>query len=68
MQQAARVSDQTGFFNLKATGQPGKLVELDSTSKIFNNPEREGHRGLHLGPLRLKPKPAVGQGQSSSAK
>ncbi|CCI54287.1 MAG: phosphate ABC transporter ATP-binding protein PstB [Tetrasphaera jenkinsii] len=38
MQQAARVSDQTAFFNLKATGQPGKLVELDSTSKIFNNP------------------------------
>ena len=38
MQQAARVSDQTAFFNLKATGQPGKLVEIDSTSKIFNNP------------------------------
>ncbi|MBK6886587.1 MAG: phosphate ABC transporter ATP-binding protein [Tetrasphaera sp.] len=38
MQQAARVSDQTAFFNLAATGKPGKLVEMDSTSTIFNNP------------------------------
>ncbi len=38
MQQAARVSDQTAFFNLAATGKPGNLVEIDSTSKIFNNP------------------------------
>ncbi|GAA1767630.1 MAG TPA: phosphate ABC transporter ATP-binding protein PstB [Tetrasphaera sp.] len=38
MQQAARVSDQTAFFNLAATGKPGKLIELDSTSQIFNNP------------------------------
>ena len=38
MQQAARVSDMTGFFNLEATGKPGKLVEFDDTSKIFNNP------------------------------
>src|SRR6185503_9994954 len=28
MQQAARVSDQTAFFNLKATGEPGRLVEV----------------------------------------
>ncbi|MCA0181012.1 MAG: phosphate ABC transporter ATP-binding protein PstB [Actinobacteria bacterium] len=41
MQQAARVSDQTAFFNLKATGQPGKLVEIDSTSRIFNNPSEK---------------------------
>ncbi len=38
MQQAARVSDRTAFFNLKATGQPGHLIELDDTQKIFNNP------------------------------
>ncbi|MCD8069984.1 MAG: phosphate ABC transporter ATP-binding protein PstB [Akkermansiaceae bacterium] len=32
MQQAARVSDLTGFFML------GRLVEFDSTEKIFSNP------------------------------
>ena len=39
MQQAARVSDQTAFFNLEATGKPGKLVEIGSTEKIFSNPD-----------------------------
>lgn len=38
MQQAARVSDRTGFFNLVGAGQPGILVEIDDTSKIFSNP------------------------------
>ncbi len=38
MQQAARVSDTTGFFNLAAQGKPGRLVEIDDTSKIFTNP------------------------------
>ncbi|WP_022867354.1 phosphate ABC transporter ATP-binding protein PstB [Schaalia vaccimaxillae] len=38
MQQAARVSQQTGFFNLEATGKPGKLVEFDNTEKIFTTP------------------------------
>jgi phosphate transport system ATP-binding protein len=38
MQQAARVSDQTAFFNLKATGQPGHLIEIDDTERIFSNP------------------------------
>jgi phosphate transport system ATP-binding protein len=38
MQQAARVSDRTGFFNLEATGMPGELVEMDQTQKIFSNP------------------------------
>lgn len=38
MQQAARVSDRTAFFNLAATGKPGKLIEMDDTQKIFNNP------------------------------
>jgi phosphate transport system ATP-binding protein len=38
MQQAARVSDRTAFFNLAAVGQPGKLVEVDDTERIFSNP------------------------------
>ena len=38
MQQAARVSERTGFFNLEATGMPGELVEMDDTATIFSNP------------------------------
>jgi phosphate transport system ATP-binding protein len=38
MQQAARVSDRTAFFNLAATGQAGRLVEMDDTQKMFSNP------------------------------
>ena len=38
MQQAARVSQKTGFFNLEATGKPGRLVEFDDTEKIFSHP------------------------------
>jgi phosphate transport system ATP-binding protein len=38
MQQAARVSDRTAFFNLQATGRPGHLIEMDDTTKIFSNP------------------------------
>ncbi len=41
MQQAARVSDDTGFFNLKAAGQPGHLVEFNPTKKMFTNPDSE---------------------------
>ena len=41
MQQAARVSDRTAFFNLKATGQPGRLVEIDETSTIFSSPREQ---------------------------
>jgi phosphate transport system ATP-binding protein len=41
MQQAARVSDRTAFFNLKATGEPGRLVEIDDTTRIFNNPSEQ---------------------------
>ncbi|MEG9226987.1 phosphate ABC transporter ATP-binding protein PstB [Aeromicrobium sp. Sec7.5] len=39
MQQAARVSDDTAFFNLAGVGQPGKLVESGRTEKIFSNPD-----------------------------
>jgi phosphate transport system ATP-binding protein len=38
MQQAARVSESTGFFNLAGVGQPGHLVEFIPTGKIFSNP------------------------------
>ncbi|RLK60483.1 phosphate ABC transporter ATP-binding protein PstB [Actinokineospora cianjurensis] len=41
MQQAARVSDQTAFFNLAGVGQPGRLVELDDTERIFSNPSQK---------------------------
>jgi phosphate transport system ATP-binding protein len=38
MQQAARVSDKTAFFNLSAVGEPGHLVEMNDTSTLFSNP------------------------------
>jgi phosphate transport system ATP-binding protein len=41
MQQAARVSDQTAFFNLAAVGQPGQLVELSDTETMFSNPTQK---------------------------
>jgi phosphate transport system ATP-binding protein len=41
MQQAARVSERTAFFNLAATGRPGQLVEMDDTEKIFSNPSEK---------------------------
>jgi phosphate transport system ATP-binding protein len=41
MQQAARVSDRTGFFNIAGTGQPGRLIEFDDTERIFSNPSNK---------------------------
>lgn len=44
MQQAARVSDMTAFFNAQATesgSKMGYLVEYDLTEQIFNNPKQE---------------------------
>jgi phosphate transport system ATP-binding protein len=38
MQQAARVSDKTGFFSIDKTGDPGRLIEYDDTQRIFSNP------------------------------
>jgi phosphate transport system ATP-binding protein len=34
MQQAARISDLTAYFYL------GRLIEMDQTMKIFNNPQK----------------------------
>ena len=41
MQQAARVSDTTAFFTLRGPGEPGHLVEVDTTQKIFTNPSEK---------------------------
>ncbi len=41
MQQAARVSEETAFFNLAGVGMPGRLVEMNPTKKIFANPDQE---------------------------
>jgi phosphate transport system ATP-binding protein len=41
MQQAARVSEQTGFFNIAGPGQPGRLIEFNPTEKIFSNPDEK---------------------------
>ena len=41
MQQAARISDYTGFFFIENMGDPGKLWEFDETSKMFSNPNRK---------------------------
>jgi phosphate transport system ATP-binding protein len=41
MQQAARVSDNTAFFNLAAVGKPGHLIEVGPTSRIFTNPDQQ---------------------------
>ena len=41
MQQAARVSDVTAFFNLEGAGKPGHLVEMDATDKMFTTPSKK---------------------------
>jgi phosphate transport system ATP-binding protein len=41
MQQAARVSDVTAFFNIDGPGEPGRVVEMGATSKIFTKPDDE---------------------------
>jgi len=41
MQQAARASDATAFFNLEGTGKPGHLVEMGPTETIFTAPKEK---------------------------
>ena len=41
MQQASRVSDETGFFNIAGTGKPGKLIEMADTTTMFSNPSQK---------------------------
>jgi phosphate transport system ATP-binding protein len=39
MQEAARVSDTTAFFNIGGAGEPGRLIEVGPTTKIFTKPD-----------------------------
>ena len=39
MQQAARVSDDTAFFNIAGAGKPGRLIEMNTSKKIFSVPD-----------------------------
>lgn len=41
MQQAARISDFTGFFLIQRHGDPGRLWEFGPTAKMFSTPQRE---------------------------
>jgi phosphate transport system ATP-binding protein len=41
MQQAARASDVTAFFNLEKSGRPGRLVEIGPTETIFTKPAEQ---------------------------
>lgn len=41
MQQAARVSDKTAFFNIAGTGKPGRLIEMDDTATMFSSPREQ---------------------------
>ncbi|GEL46385.1 phosphate ABC transporter ATP-binding protein [Cellulomonas hominis] len=41
MQQAARVSEKTAFFNIAGTGQPGRLIEIDDTATMFSSPKEQ---------------------------
>jgi phosphate transport system ATP-binding protein len=41
MQQAARVSEFTGFMLAKETGEPGRLIEYGLTNKIFTMPDHK---------------------------
>jgi phosphate transport system ATP-binding protein len=41
MQQAARISDYTGFFYIENMGDPGRLWEFDDTEKMFSTPDRK---------------------------
>src|SRR5699024_1556602 len=52
MQQAARVSDRTGFFNIAGTGEPGRLVELDDTATMFASPSEQATEDYIAGRFR----------------
>ena len=54
MQQAARVSDYTGFFTIEGTGKPGHLVEMDVTKTMFSNPNEKATEDYVSGALRLE--------------
>jgi phosphate transport system ATP-binding protein len=39
MQQAARVSHQCAFFLVEEVREPGRIIEVGETKKIFDNPD-----------------------------
>src|SRR5450756_34459 len=41
MQQASRVSDVTAFFTIESAGDPGRLIEVDDTQRLFTNPSQK---------------------------
>ena len=49
MAQAARVSDTTAFFSVTQAGQPGRLIEVGPTQRIFNDPLCEATRDYITG-------------------
>ena len=53
MQQAARIADYTGFFNLKAVGQPGPPGVLHRHLHHVQQPAERRGRALRLRPFRL---------------
>src|SRR6202035_2049505 len=59
MQQAARVSDHTAFFNLEATGKPGRLVEINNTEKIFSKPDQKATEDYISGRFGGPPPPGM---------
>jgi hypothetical protein len=44
MQQAARVSQYTGFLTIPEPGTPGRLIEMDRSEFIFSTPPRTPSR------------------------
>ncbi|MEI8083314.1 MAG: phosphate ABC transporter ATP-binding protein PstB [Actinomycetes bacterium] len=41
MQQAARISETTAFFNIAGAGAPGKLIEVGPTDRMFSSPTQQ---------------------------
>ncbi|WP_280701236.1 phosphate ABC transporter ATP-binding protein [Kitasatospora sp. GP82] len=41
LQQAARVADTTAFLTVPAAGEPGRLVEVGPTERIFSTPRQQ---------------------------
>ena len=65
MQQAARVSDRTAFFNVTKVEEGkrvGALVEFNPTQQGLHEPGRPAHRGLRQRQVRLMVEPGTDAG------
>ena len=49
MQQAARVADRTAFLLAELAGDPGRLIEVGPTKKIFTQPDDKRTEGYITG-------------------